>query len=76
MVTVAIFRKKKYFGYGNILDNFVFQHYRAKIKVKVAVRRNLFHCSGRLIFKLILIYNFTKMLSMNIFWIGSCFRVL
>ena len=28
--------------YGNILDNFVFQHYRAKVKVTVAVIRSLF----------------------------------
>ena len=43
------------FRYGNILDKlFVFQHNRAKVKVTVVVRRIFFHCSGLLIFRLII----------------------
>ena len=30
------------FRYGNILDKFVFQYKRAKVKITVAVRRKLF----------------------------------
>ena len=30
------------FRYGNILDKFVFQHNRAKVKITVAVKRKLF----------------------------------
>ena len=30
------------FRYGNILDKFMFQHNRAKVKVEVAVRRKRF----------------------------------
>ena len=45
------------FRYDNILDKFVFQHNRVKVKVTVAVllEENFFHCSGLLIFRLILI---------------------
>ena len=43
------------FEYGNVLEKFVFQHYRAKVKVTVAVAGKFCHCSGPLLFRLILV---------------------